>query len=101
MSMTTPLTPSERMWEIRRLTVLIEALAIAAGHLQEECNFYDIGDASDVDSRVEQLRLAVDEKWRSHDTAVTELLELLHHAEADGSLAECEEMLRVSHAGVR
>lgn len=97
MTITIPLTPSEQMREIRRLTVLIEALAVDADYLQEVCNFYDIGDAS----HVEQLRLAVDEKWRSHDTAVTELLELLHRAEADGSLAECEAMLRVSHAGVR
>lgn len=97
MSLTPSLTPPERMAEIRRLTVLIEALAVDADYLQEVCNFYDIGDAS----HVEQLRLAVDEKWRSHDTAVTALLELLHRAEADGSPAECEEMLRVSHAGVR
>lgn len=96
MSLTPSLTPPERMAEIRRLTVLVETMAVDAGRLQAECDFYDIGDPSHVETR----RLAVDEKWRAHDAAVVDLLEHLHQAEADGSLAECEQMLRVSHAGV-
>lgn len=77
MSMNPSPTPPERMAEIRRLVRKIM-------HLH----------------RVRYDRHGVLHERRC-DEAFDDLFRQLHRAEADGSLAECEEMLRVSHAGVR
>lgn len=77
MTMTPCPTPPERMAEIRRLVRKIM-------HLH----------------RVRYDRRGVLPE-RSCGEAFDDLFRQLHHAEVDGSLAECEEMLRVSHAGVR
>lgn len=97
MTMTPCPTPPERMAEIRRLTVVVETMAVDAGRLQEQA------DTCLPSEHLYQAEMAMKVKaaWRAHDAAVVDLLEHLHQAEADGSLAECEEMLRVSHAGVR
>lgn len=96
MTLTPSLTPHERMAEIRRLTVLVETMAVDAGRLQEQTDTCLPGE------HLYHAQMAMKAKtaWQEHDAAVVDLLEHLHQAEADGSLAECEEMLRVSHAGV-
>lgn len=76
MTLTTPLTPPERMAEIRRL-------------VRKIMEHYEVHN---------DCRGVLPE--RSCGEAFDDLFRQLHRAEADGSLAECEQMLRVSHSGV-
>lgn len=95
MSMNPCPTPPERMAEIRRLVRYAEETRLAA----EDIDIWI--DTAGISSLLsDRLRMASCDAWARRGEAVAQLLIYLNNAEADGSLAECEQMLRVSHSGV-
>lgn len=98
MTLSPTLTPPERMAEIRKLVRDIEALVADACHLHAEANRALVDTDVDADD-FDAFLLAAENKLSSRDDAMTDLLNHLYQAEAEGSLAECEQMLRVSYGG--
>lgn len=85
MTLTPSLTPPERMAEIRRLA--------------RRAVEFDTW-ARKIINGTDRRELAPGEFREAFLDYCGEVMHHLSAAEADGSLAECEEMLRVSHAGV-
>ncbi|RWR50634.1 hypothetical protein EOW65_06690 [Sinirhodobacter ferrireducens] len=94
MTLSPTFTPPERMAEIRRLTRYAEETRLAAEDIDIRI------DTAGISSLLgDHLRMASCDAWARRGEAVAQLLIYLNNAEADGSLAECEQMLRVSYGG--
>lgn len=95
MTLSPTLTPPERMAEIRELVRLVEGLRADGARLDAAADALGIGPVDEL----EELLCQAEESWCKHGALVALLLEHLDRAEAAGSLAECEQMLRVSYGG--
>lgn len=103
MTLSPTFTPPERMAEIRKLLRDVEEVRADGARLDAAADALVI-DAVDgpeigpVDG-LEELLSSANEAWSKFHALVALLLEHLDRAEADGSLAECEQMLRVTYGG--
>lgn len=95
MTLSPTFTPPERMAEIRELLRDIEEVRADGARLDAAADALGIGPVDEL----EELLCQADEAWCKHGALVALLLEHLDRAETDGSLAECEQMLRVSYGG--
>ena len=95
MTLSPTFTPPERMAEIRNLLRDVEEVRADGARLDAAADALGIGPVDEL----EELLFQADEAWCKFHALVVLLIEHLDRAEADGSLAECEQMLRVSYGG--
>lgn len=95
MTLSPTFTPPERMAEIRNLLHDIEEVRADGARLDAAADALGIGPVDEL----EELLFQADEAWCKFHALVVLLIEHLDRAKADGSLAECEQMLRVSYGG--